>query len=73
MRQDVSLPRVPRTGALYLAVLLALVVAFYALLVVSLGLSVYLLVRLVLWTPGFLAHQRTYGALKLLLILTAGL
>jgi len=71
MQNDTPLPRLPRTGPLYLATLLVLVAAFYALLLASLGLSAYLLVRLLLWTPWVLAHQRTYGGLKLLFTLYA--
>lgn len=73
MERDASLPRLPRASGAYLATLLALVVVFYALLVASLVLSAYLLLRLILWTPVFLAQEHTLGALKLLVILYAAL
>src|SRR5690242_7094892 len=73
METDASLPPLPRASGLYLAVLLVLVAVFYVILVVSLGLAAYLLVRLVLWTPGFLAQQQSLGAVKLLLILYAAI
>lgn len=69
MHAESPLPRLPRAGKLYLTLLLTCVVAFYALLVASLGLSAYLFVRLVLATPGFIAHQGSLGAVKLLLLL----
>lgn len=69
MQADLPLPRMPRAGRVYLALLLTCVVAFYALLIASLGLSAYLFVRLVLATPGFIAHQGSLGAVKLLLLL----
>lgn len=69
MERDTALPRLPRAGGLYLSTLLALVAAFYLVLVASLGLSAVLLVRLVAWTPGFVAREHTLGALRLLVIL----
>lgn len=64
-----ALPPLPRVRGLYLTVLLSMVVAFYLLLVACFGLTIYALVRLVLWTPDFLAHQQSLGAFKLLLLL----